>query len=64
MNHDDLVTAALTMLRDKDYKADAINGAKVNNSIVGGILAIQHQAPRWAAEAAVREALIRTRRAR
>jgi hypothetical protein len=53
-----LVQSALQMLRaNPRYAADARAGARVNNSIVGSLLSIEHRAPRWATERAVRQAL-------
>jgi hypothetical protein len=53
-----IVDHALHMLRaDPDYLADARKGAKVDNTVVGSMLAITWQTPRQYAEQAVRDAL-------
>jgi len=53
-----LVEAAKELLsEDPIYRKDAEIGARVSNSVVGSILAITRRAPRWATEAAVRQAL-------
>ena len=53
-----LTNIALRMLRaSPEHLEDARQGAKVNNSVVGGVISMTHRIPRWAAEQAVREAL-------
>jgi hypothetical protein len=61
MSDDYLMACALKMLRecDAEYVQDARDGAPLNNSVIGSILSIEHKAPRWATEAAVRKALTR-----
>jgi hypothetical protein len=55
-----LVDMALKLLRDNPhYVEDARQGVKVHNSVIGGVVAMQHKAPRWAAEDAVRVALLK-----
>ena len=53
-----LIQQAVEMMRnDPDLAADALQGAPVRNTIIGGLFAIEHQIPRWAAEHFVRVAL-------
>ncbi len=55
-----LIDAAVDMMRDDEtYRADAREGAAVDNTVVGCLLALRHKVPRWAAESAVRAALDR-----
>lgn len=58
-----LIKHALALLKsDKDYLADAREGAPVANTVVGSVMSITTGTPRQHTEAAVREALKRLRR--
>lgn len=58
VDHEQLTKHALKLLRGNDeYIADAREGARVGNSVVGSLLSIQHKAPRQYAERAVEDAL-------
>jgi hypothetical protein len=57
-----LVEHAAKRLKDRETYLDAKSGARVSNTLAGSIMAIQFQAPRWATEAAVKEALRRRAR--
>jgi len=53
-----LITQALDMMRNNpDLAADALQGAPVRNTIIGGLFAAEYKIPRWAAEHFVRVAL-------
>lgn len=53
-----LIERAIRMLKlDDTYRADAIDGAPVGNTIVGALLAFETGVPRQFAEAAVVAAL-------
>ena len=52
-----LVRAAKEMLSDAEYREDARVGAPRGNSVVGSLLSLTLQRPRWATEAAVMQAL-------
>ena len=58
MSDKSLVRIALATLRENaEYLADARVGAPLGNSVVGSILAITTQSPRWATEQAVLDAI-------
>jgi len=53
-----LIQQAVEMMRnDPDLAADALQGAPVRNTIIGGLFAAEYKIPRWAAEHFVRVAL-------
>lgn len=53
---------AYDLLKDNPhYLSDAREGAQVGNTVVGSVMAITTQSPRWATENAVRAALRRIR---
>jgi hypothetical protein len=53
-----LINQALDMMRNNpDLAADALQGAPVRNTIIGGLFAAEYKIPRWAAEHFVRIAL-------
>jgi len=53
-----LIRQAIKMMRDNpDLAADALQGAPVRNTIIGGLFAAEYKIPRWAAEHFVRVAL-------
>ena len=53
-----LIQQAIKMMRDNpDLAADALQGAPVRNTIIGGLFAAEYKIPRWAAEHFVRIAL-------
>jgi hypothetical protein len=55
---EELTKAAVALMRsDEELIADARKGARVNNSIVGGMLAIERGRPRQYTEQAVRSAV-------
>ena len=56
---DYLIERAIELLSDTDLLSDAREGARVNNTAVGCLLSLEFNAPRWAAERAVRAALKR-----
>ena len=56
---DHLIERAIELLSDADLLADAREGARVNNTAAGCLISLEFNAPRWAAERAVRAALKR-----
>jgi hypothetical protein len=56
---DYLIERAIELLSDADLLSDAREGARVSNTAVGCLLSLEFNAPRWAAERAVRAALKR-----
>ena len=56
---DYLIERAIELLSDADLLSDAREGARVSNIAVGCLLSLEFNAPRWAAERAVRAALKR-----
>jgi hypothetical protein len=57
--NDYLIERAIELLQDDKLLADAREGARVNNSAAGCLISLEFNAPRWAAERAVRAALRR-----
>ena len=56
---DYLIERAIELLQDDKLLTDAREGARVSNTAVGCLLSLEFNAPRWAAERAVRAALKR-----
>lgn len=60
MQDDFLAQHAYKLLKaSKEYLDDARVGAAVDNTVIGSLMALQFQAPRWATEWAVKTALVR-----
>jgi hypothetical protein len=60
MSDDFLISKALEIY--KEYGPESFHGADVDNSVAGSLLALLYHSPRWATEAAVRNALKRLKK--
>ena len=53
-----ITKAKKMMLENEDYLTDARESAPYQNTVVGSVLSLTTHAPRWAAEQAVKYALV------